>query len=81
MKVKELIEVLQGMDADCDVILQGDAEGNSYSHLSGASANGIWIEEHGDCYDADWSADDADMEQEEWDKYLKGPRCAILWPC
>lgn len=36
MKVKELIELLQGQDPEAEVILQKDAEGNGYSPLAGA---------------------------------------------
>ena len=41
MKVKELIDELQKLNGERIVILQGDAEGNNYSPISGIRT-GAW---------------------------------------
>ncbi len=33
MKVKELVKILENLDPETEVVLQGDAEGNSYMSL------------------------------------------------
>ena len=83
MKVKELIEVLQTLDPEMECIVQKDSEGNGYSPLAGADSHGIYIAEttwYGDVYDSNWSAEDADMDEEEWEEILKMPRCVVLFP-
>lgn len=83
MKVKELIEVLQELDPEMECIMQKDSEGNGYSPLAGADPDGIYIAEttwSGEVYDSNWSAEDADMDEEEWEVMLKKPRCLVLFP-
>lgn len=83
MKIKELIEQLEGLDPEMEVIMQKDGEGNGYSPLAGADPSGIYIADStysGDVYDSNWSADDADMDEEEWEEILEMPRCLILYP-
>lgn len=82
MKIYELIDQLQNFDLNMEVILQKDAEGNGYSPLSGAEevvyvADATWS---GDAYSLDWSADDADMEEDEWDEILSRPHSVVLFP-
>ena len=81
MKVRDLIEQLQNMDQGLDVILQKDSEGNGFSPLAGVYTNaiyapGAWIE----MLDASGSADDADMEEDEWEAIKQRERCAVLFP-
>lgn len=86
MKVSELIEQLKGFDPDMPVIIQRDAEGNGYSHLSGADPDGIIVkfddDEDGeyDVYDSNWTATEADMDDDEWAECLKLGRCVVLYP-
>jgi len=83
MKVKDLLEQLAGLDPGMEVIMQKDSEGNGYSPLAGADPNGIYIADStwsGDVYDAEWTADDADMDETEWDEILANPRALILYP-
>ena len=83
MKVKDLIRELQLMDPEMEVIMQKDAEGNGYSPLAGADPNGIYIAEttwYGEVYDATWTAEDADMDEDLWEAMLKKPRCVVLYP-
>jgi len=83
MTVKELKEELEGLDDDMEIIIQKDSEGNGYSPLYGVDADGIYIPETtwcGECWDATWSADDADMEEDEWEELKKKDRSLILYP-
>lgn len=83
MKVKDLLEALKELDPEMEIILQKDSEGNGYSPLAGADPDGIYIAETtwcGDVYDSNWTADGADMEEEEWDEILSRPRCVVLYP-
>ena len=83
MKVKELIEELQKMDPESELICQKDSEGNGYSPLAGADPNAVYIAEStwsGDVYDTTWSAEDACMDEEEWEKLIAGPKCVVLYP-
>lgn len=83
MNVKELKEALESLPDDMEVILQKDSEGNGYSPLSGADANAIYIADStysGEVYDADWSADDCCMDQEDWEEMQARPRALVLFP-
>ena len=84
MKVKELIKLLSDYkNQDAEIILQKDAEGNGYSPLEGADNDTVYISDStysGEVYSTVWTADDADMEQEEWDKIKAMPRCVVLYP-
>lgn len=83
MKVSELLEQLKDLDPDMEVIMQKDAEGNGYSPLAGADPDAVYIEEStwsGEVYDATWSADEACMDEDEWEEILARPRALILHP-
>jgi hypothetical protein len=83
MKVKELIRLLEREDAESEVILQKDAEGNGYSPLLEVDGNAVYIPEtswSGNVFSLEWSADDACMSEEEWAAVQKKPRCVVLAP-
>lgn len=83
MKVKELIRELQLLDPEMEVILQKDGEGNNYSPLEGVDENCVYIAEttwYGDVYDTSWTAEDADMNEEDWQEILAKPRAVVLYP-
>lgn len=83
MKIKNLITELQKLDPNLEVILQKDSEGNGYSPLYGIDYEAIYIPEStwgGNVYDPHWTAEDAGMEEVEWQKILKKKRCVILSP-
>lgn len=83
MKVKELIEELSAFDPEAEVILQKDSEGNGYSPLSGADHDAVYVAENtwsGDVYDTKWTADQACMEEDEWEDLMEKPRCVVLFP-
>lgn len=83
MNVKELKEALAGLPDDMEIIMQKDSEGNGFSPLSGADPDGIYIAEEswcGEVYDADWSAADCCMDEDEWAELQAQPRALILYP-
>lgn len=72
MTVSDLIGLLSGYDAMAEVVMQKDAEGNSYSPLSGVDdahyvAHTTWS---GDCFDLESEAIEHGTPQ----------KCVVLWP-
>jgi hypothetical protein len=83
MKVKDLIECLSTLNPESDVILQKDSEGNFYSPLRGADADCVYMPDttySGNVYSMDWSADDACLDDDQWEKIKAKPRCVVLYP-
>jgi hypothetical protein len=83
MTVKELKEAITLLPDDMIVIIQKDSEGNDYSPLSDADADCVYIAEttwYGEVYPTSWSAEDADMEDEEWEEIKLKPRVLVLAP-
>jgi len=60
-----------------DVMISGDAEGNYFSEGVGIE-RGVFKDDT--FYSLEWSADDACLEQEEWDKMRAGQQCIVIWP-
>ena len=83
MTIKELREALKLYPDDMEVIVQSDAEGNSYSPLYCIDGNAVYIARetwYGDVFSAESSAEDECMDEEEWDEILRMPRSLILVP-
>ena len=83
MKVKGLIAELVTLSGELEVILQKDGEGNSFSPLEGMDDNTIYVPDStwaGDVYPLAWSAEDADMSEEEWKEFKSQPTCVLLYP-
>ena len=83
MNVKELKEELEGLPDDMEVILQKDGEGNGHSPLSEVSSDYIYIEDtsySGEVWYTEHSADDNDMEEDEWEEMKENPRVLVLFP-
>lgn len=83
MTVGELKAALEGIEDDTRVILQEDSEGNGYRWARGVDPDGVVVEDYGwyaDIYDATWTADEADMDEEEWRKHLAKKRVVIIHP-
>jgi len=83
MTVKELKEQIKDLPDEMEVILQKDAEGNGYSPLEGIDSDAVYEPDStwsGDTYDTKWSAEDAGMDQEDWDEILARPRALVLYP-
>lgn len=83
MTVKELKDAILNLPDEMEVILQSDAEGNGFSPLCGIDTDCVYIPEttwHGQVYSTEWTADDACMEEDEWEEILSKPRALILYP-
>lgn len=78
MTIKQLKERIKNLPDEMEVIMQKDPEGNGYSPADGVDPNTVYIE--GDVYDMDWSAEDACMEEVEWEDLKKKPRALVLYP-
>jgi len=79
MTVKELKEVIANLPDNMELVLQIDPEGNGYWPVRGIDGDGIMTED-GECYDATWTADEAGMDDDEWEEFLKKPRVGIVYP-
>ena len=79
MTVKELKEELAGLPDDLELVLQIDPEGNGYHPVQGIDGEGIQTDD-GEVFDAKWTADEACMEEEEWEEFKKRPRVGIVYP-
>jgi hypothetical protein len=83
MKVKDLIVELQKLDGELQCVMQKDSEGNEYGPLEGVDAECIYIVDspyNGEVFGTDYSAEESDMEPEDWAEALKLPRCVVLYP-
>lgn len=83
MNIKELKAAIEDLPDDMRVILQSDSEGNGFRWASCGEPDGVVIEDSGwyaEIYSSVWSADEADMEPEEWAEYLAKPRVFVIAP-
>lgn len=84
MNVKELIEVLQQLPQEAEVIIAKDPEGNGYSPLSNVADKGVYVPEttwRGEVYSTEWTAEEAGMDDEEWEQLkFKHVDCILLEP-
>jgi hypothetical protein len=74
---------LAELPEDAEVILQKDGEGNGYSPLYEVDGEAVYVAEttwSGTVYSTAWTANDADMDKEEWAEILAKPRCVVLAP-
>ena len=84
MKSHELARILLA-HPDVELVCQKDSEGNGYSPLSGVDFNVVYVADStwcGECYATTWTADEADMEEDEWAalKAEHGGKHAVLYP-
>lgn len=83
MNVKELKHAIKNLPDEMEIIIQKDAEGNGYSPLEDVDFDVIYIPDStwsGDIYPMEFSAEDAGIEESEWEKIKKKPRALILYP-
>lgn len=83
MKVSKLKEIIKDLPDDMEVILQKDSEGNGYSPLAGVDEECVYIASstwNGEVLDTKWTAEDADMEESEWEEMKSRPRALVLYP-
>lgn len=77
--VGELREALQNLDGDMEVILQKDPEGNGYDKLYSVDPDCIFV--RGEMYPLEYSAEENDLEEDEWEELKRTqPRCVVLAP-
>lgn len=84
MKVGQLKALLADLDDDAEVIMADSENGENY-HKVHEMGHSIMVakfvgERVTGVYEADWSAADACLSQEEWDDLLKQPRALVLFP-
>ena len=84
MRSHELAQILLA-NPDVELIMQKDSEGNGYSPLSGVDFNVIYVADStwdGECYNADWTADDVCKDKKEWTalKRKHKSKHAVLYP-
>jgi hypothetical protein len=83
MTIKELKEAISDLPDEMEVILQKDPTGNIWAPLRGIDPDAIYIKKQnwsGEVYSTNWSADDADMSEEEWEELKLKPKCLVLYP-
>jgi len=83
MNVKELKKAIANLPDEMEIILQKDSEGNDYSPLRGADPDAVYIPEttwYGEVYSMNCTADDACMEDKEWEDIKSKPRALIFYP-
>lgn len=79
MKVRELREKIEGLPSEMEIYMASDPEGNSYDSLYDVDPDCIWDGET--IYSTRWSADDACMDEEEWESMKReNKRCLVLSP-
>ena len=82
LTVKELKEVISKLPDDMRVFVQKDSEGNGFAEAHYADPDGVLVidEYHAEVYNAEWSSDEADMDEDEWQDYLEKPRVLVIAP-
>ena len=83
MTVKELKDQINGRPDEMEVILQKDVEGNGYSPLRDVEPNAVYVPKtvyYGEAYELGWSAEVAEVTEEQWEEIKKRPRVLVLSP-
>jgi hypothetical protein len=79
MNVRELREVLVGLDDDTLVVMSKDGEGNRYSPLDGYTPGELYRAEStysGELVNNEGTA----VDDEDWDDGSDAVPCVVLWP-
>lgn len=80
MNVKELRGALDDLPDDMEVVVEKD---DGYSPLDSVNSSIFCVAEEpwwGRLYSLNWTADEACMEEEEWEEVKKKPRSLLLCP-
>lgn len=83
MNIKDLKEIIESLPDDMEIIIQKDSEGNGYSPLWTTDSECVYIEENnwsGEVYSLSCTAEDHDMEDEEWETLKEMQKCLVLVP-
>lgn len=83
--VKKLKEMLENLPDEMEIFLQDDSEGNGYKQVSGIDSDCVRISDdyayEVEIYSTRWSADDADMDEEEWEEIKNNnPKVLVIHP-
>lgn len=78
MKVKELMKKLNKLDPESEVYLLKDPEGNGFNKPYYVDGNCVYYNE--DIYSLSWSASDACLEEDEWDRLKSQIKCVVISP-
>ena len=80
MRTHELAHRLLA-NPDVEVVLQRDEEGNGYKPMRGADFDIVYLESEHEVYDRKWTADEADMDEDEWaDLKKNAPLAVVFYP-
>jgi hypothetical protein len=81
MKVKDFIKELQKLDPETEVMGQVDAEGNGYFR-AGIDGECFFTEDYGELrvHHDYWKASDCCLDEDEYQKFKKENRCAVVHP-
>lgn len=81
MKVHQLIEELKGLPPNSEIIIQKDPEGYNYSPLYCVDSNSVYVPgPEGVVYSLDWTAEEALIEEDEWEEIQSREKCVVLVP-
>jgi hypothetical protein len=82
--IKELKKAIVDLPDEMEIILQKDSEGNGYSPLAVVDSECIYLADSlysGDVFSTDWTAEDANLEEDEWEDILNNhKRCLVFAP-
>lgn len=87
LTVKDLKELLEPLDDSMQILLARDPEGNGFQHWTEGGYSFAVIDPSekdsyviDSVYDDAWTADDAGMDEDEWNELLEQDRVLVLWP-
>lgn len=83
MNIKNLKQLIESLPDDMEVILQKDSEGNGYSPLSGGDPESVYFKDSsysGDVYNTSFTAEELDMDEDEWEKMKVKNKVLVLYP-
>jgi len=80
MRTHELAQILLS-HPDMEVVLQKDEEGNGYKTCRGVDYDVVYQQDSGEVYARGWTADEADLEEDEWEELKKtSDPVVVLFP-
>jgi hypothetical protein len=78
MLVEEVIKKLESLNPKSKIYLQVDPEGNGYNELYHIDDNCVFIDDT--MYSLSWSADEACVDDDEWEEIKAEKKCVVLAP-
>jgi hypothetical protein len=80
MTVGQLRAQLASLPSDMPVVMQLDSEGNGYKYVTGADPDNVSVDGKRDVYNANWTAVEADMDEDEWAALREGQKILVILP-